>query len=179
MTEEALSGHRLPMLLDAIRSLFKTPPESAPPSPSASSAGAPAPGAVAAPDPLHLAACVLLLEVAHSDGEFSEGERAHLEAVLARHFALSPEMGRSLARIAEEERRSSIDHYKFTSMLQQRYDLGQKMVLAEVMWGLVLSDGAISAHEQVMARKIANLLDLQPGYLSQAKASAARKAGTD
>ena len=31
-------------------------------------------------DPLHLAACVLLLDIAHADGEFSDTERAHIEA---------------------------------------------------------------------------------------------------
>jgi uncharacterized tellurite resistance protein B-like protein len=48
------------------------------------------------------------------------------------------------------------------------------MVLAEVMWGLVLADGQVSEHEQYLARKISNLLDLAPAYLSSAKAAAER-----
>ena len=60
-------------------------------------------------------------------------------------------------------------------MLQREYDVGQKMVLAEIMWGLVLADGTIADREQYLTRKIANLLDLEPGYLSQAKAAAARR----
>jgi uncharacterized tellurite resistance protein B-like protein len=59
-------------MLDAIRSLFSS--KSAP----AEERGGP-PDA----DPVHLAACSLLLEVAYADGEFSPEERAHLEAVLA------------------------------------------------------------------------------------------------
>jgi uncharacterized tellurite resistance protein B-like protein len=125
------------------------------------------------PDPLHLAACALLLEIAHADGEFSEDERAHLEEVLERHFRLPPSAGRRLIEAAEEERRSAIDHYGFTSVLKANYDLGQKMVLAEVMWGLVLADGVVAEHEQYLTRKIANLLDLKPGYLSEAKKNAA------
>ena len=155
------------MLVDAIRSLFRP----------ASQAAAPAASATPAPDPLHLAACALLLEIAHSDGEFSEAERAHLNGVLERHFSLPPESGQRLIELAEEERRGSIDHFRFTSVLQRSYDLGQKMVLAEVMWGLVLADGKVSEHEQYLARKIANLLDLAPGYLSAARAAAQQASG--
>lgn len=126
-------------------------------------------------DPVHLAACALLLEVAYADGEFSPGEKAHLEDVLARHFALTPEGGRRVLELAEAERRRTTDQYRFTSVLKQDYDLGQKMVLAEVMWGLVLADGEIAEHEHYMTRKVANLLDLKPGYLSSAKKAAARR----
>jgi uncharacterized tellurite resistance protein B-like protein len=43
------------------------------------------------------------------------------------------------------------------------------------MWGLVLADGTIAEHESYMTRKIANLLDLEPGYLSTAKKAAAER----
>lgn len=152
------------MFLDSIKSIFGARPAGAdaPPGPSPDI------------DPLHLAACALLLEVAYADGEFSPGEKAHLEDVFARHFALPPEAARRLLDLAEAERRGAIDQYRFTSVLKEGYDLGQKMVLAEVMWGLVLADGEIAEHEHYMTRKIANLLDLKPGYLSSAKQAAAR-----
>ena len=130
-------------------------------------------------DPVHLAACALLLDLAYADGEFSQPERAHLEAVLARHFNLAPSDGERLLAIADEARRNAVDYYRFTSVLKRNYDLGQKMVMAEVMWGMALADGEIAEHEHYLTRKIANLLDLEPGYLSTAKASAARKHGGD
>ena len=130
-------------------------------------------------DPLHLAACVLLLDVAHADGEFSDAERAHLEDVLERHFGLPPEAGRVLMELAEKERQGAVDHFRFTSQLQRSYDTGQKMVLAEIMWGVVLADGLIAEHEHYLTRKISNLLELEPGYLSVAKeAAAAKRSGT-
>ena len=138
---------------------------------------APARAGDAAPavDPLHLAACALLLEVAWADGEFSDAERTHLEGVLARHFDLSPDEGTRLLAMADEARRNSVDHYRFTSVLKKSYDTGQKMVMAEVIWGLALADGEIAEHEHYLTRKIANLLDLEPGYLSAEKAAAATK----
>lgn len=156
------------MLLDSIKKLFggRPMPEAEP------EAGG---EAAADPDPTHLAACALLLEIAYADGEFSDEEKAHLQDVLERHFALPPDGGRRLLELAEQERRSAVDHYRFTSILQESYDLGQKMVLAEVMWGLVLADGEIAEREQYLTRKIANLLDLKPGYLSSAKKAAAER----
>ena len=153
-------------MLDSIRALFGGA--------SATRAAQAEPGAASGPDPLHVAACVLLLDIAYADGEFSAPERAHLEEVLDRHFSLPPEAGRELIAYCESQRAKAVDHFQFTSVLQRAYDVGQKMVLAEIMWGLVLADGEIAEHEQYLTRKIANLLDLEPGYLSTAKAAAAR-----
>ena len=161
------------MLIEAIRSLFDSKPDSDFGSKPDSEEGPTQakPGV----EPLHLAACALLLEVAYADGEFSAAERAHLEDVLERHFSLPSEAGRRLMDLAEKERRSTPDHYRFTSHLRDGYDTEQKMVLAEIMWGVVLADGEIAEHEHYLTRKISNLLHLEPGYLSAAKAAAARK----
>ena len=154
------------MLIDAIKRLVN---RDAAPDASATAASP-------AVDPLHLAACVLLLDVAHADGEFSDEERKHIEGVLERHFSLPPEAGRALMELADKERRNAVDHFKFTRQLQSNYDTGQKMVLAEIMWGVVLADGQVAEHEHYLTRKISNLLELEPGYLSAAKdAAAARK----
>lgn len=118
---------------------------------------------------LHLAACALLLELAHADDEFSEAEATHIEVVLRRHFDLGEEEAQELMALAEEERSSAIDLWQFTSLIRSSYDLGQKTLLAEVMWGLILADGEIARHEAYLLRKIANLLDLEPGYLSAAR----------
>ena len=152
-------------MLDALRALLSGKPS--PPSPVVDPA--------ADVDPIHLAACALLLEVAWADDEFSAEERAHLEDVLARHFNLTPEEGSRLMAVADEARRNSVDHYRFTSVLRKSYDTGQKMVMAEVIWGLALADGEIAEHEHYLTRKIANLLDLEPGYLSAAKNAAAAR----
>ncbi len=122
---------------------------------------------------LHVAACALLLELAHADDEFSGIERMHIEAVLRRHFDLDEGTAQELLELAEEERQSAIDLFQFTNLIRSSYDLGQKTLLAEIMWGLILADGEIARHEAYMLRKIANLLDLEPGYLSAARKRAA------
>lgn len=130
------------------------------------------------PTPVQLAACALLLELAHADGEFSAQERSHIERTLVRHFGLDDPTAGELMRLAEAERAQSLDHFQFTRLIAAEYDLGQKMVLAEVMWGVILADGKLGDHETHLVRKLASLMDLAPAYLSQARRAAAGETGS-
>jgi uncharacterized tellurite resistance protein B-like protein len=154
-------------VLDAIRGFVKrrilTVPE-----PSGSTARVGPPG-------VQLAACALLLELAHADGSLSPAELAHIESAVQRHFGLDDATARELISLAEAQRRESIDHYQFTRLIAAEYDLGQKMVLAEVMWGVILADGELATHETWLVRKLAHLLELEPGYLAEARRSAASR----
>jgi uncharacterized tellurite resistance protein B-like protein len=136
-------------------------------------AGAPAP---TWPSPVQLAACALLLELAHADGEFSTEEQQHIEGTLVRHFGLDEATAAELLRLAETERAQSLDHFQFTRLIAGQYDLGQKMVLAEIMWGVILADGRLSDHETHLVRKMASLMQLEPAYLAQARRAAAGEA---
>ncbi|HEX6432623.1 MAG TPA: TerB family tellurite resistance protein [Gemmatimonadales bacterium] len=121
---------------------------------------------------VELAACALLLELAHSDGEFSSEEQRHIERTLVRHFGLDEATAAELLRLSESERVESLDHFQFTRLIASEYDLGQKMLLAEIMWGVILADGRLSDHETHLVRKLASLMQLEPAYLAQARRAA-------
>lgn len=149
-------------MLDALREFLTRRREAGPPS--------------ASPSPqneVQLAASALLLELAYADGEFTALERQYLEAALGRHFSLEAATVADLIALAERERRRSIDHFQFTRVIREQLDLGQRTVLAEVMWGVVLADGRVGDHEAYMLRKLGHLLDLEPGYLADARRRAA------
>ena len=116
-----------------------------------------------------LAACALLLELAHADDVFNEHERGHLRAAIARQFRLDVREADELLALAEKERERAHDLFQFTSLIKENYSRGQKMVLLEVMWGVVYSDGQLASKEEYLMRKICNLLDLSPGYLSEVR----------
>jgi uncharacterized tellurite resistance protein B-like protein len=128
------------------------------------------------PSRVQLAACALLLELAHADGEFSAEERQHIERTLVQRFGLDEATGAELLQLAEAERAQSLDHFQFTRQIAANYDLGQKMVLAEVMWGVILADGHLSDHETHLVRKLASLMQLEPAYLAQARRAASGEA---
>lgn len=116
---------------------------------------------------LHLAACALLLELAEADEKVSSLERAHIEAVLRRHFNLDADTARELMEVADIDRRTADNVHPFADLIRAHWDQGQKTLLAEIMWGLILADGQIARHEAHLLRKITSLLDLEPGYLSE------------
>lgn len=118
---------------------------------------------------IRLAACALLLELAYADEEFTEDERAHLESAVRRQFGLEGEEADELLRLADRARRQAVDLWQFTNLIAETYSLGQKMVLAEIMWGLVYADGELASREDYLMRKICNLLRLRPGYLAEAR----------
>jgi uncharacterized tellurite resistance protein B-like protein len=151
-------------MLDSIRAFVarRVLPPDTPPSQAGERAG----------QGVQLAACALLLELAHADGEFSAPERQHIEGALSRHFGLDEATAQELMELAEAARSQAIDQFQFTRVITEQYDLGQKMVLAEVMWGVILADGKIAEHEAYLVRKLANLLELEPGYLAQARRAA-------
>ena len=146
-------------MLDAIRRLMTGQ--------AGSPAGASAPGSDA--PPLQVAACALLLELAHADDRFTDEERGHIEEALVRHFDLGLEAVRQLMEIAERRRREAADLHQFTSVILKGYDEGQRMVLAEILWRVVYADGRLDRHEDYLIHKLATLLDLRPGYLSAAR----------
>ena len=151
-------------MLDAIKNFFKssmTPPAKV--------------EASASRKDIRLAACALLVELAHADDEFTDDERKHLESAVQRQFGLEAAEAQKLLALAEQERRQAVDLWQFTSLIAENYSVGQKMVLAEIMWGIVLADGQVAEHEHYLTRKISNLLDLEPAYLSAAKDAAAKR----
>jgi len=151
-------------MLDAFRSLFSPARPRAADAPAAAQHHA-----------LHVAACAMLLEMAHADDEFTPDERRDIEEALGRHFDLAEDEVRTLIDLAEQERRQATDLFQFTTVIKQSYDEGQRMALAEVLWRVVFADGRLSEHENYLMRKLSNLLDLRPGYLAEAR----RRAGSD
>jgi uncharacterized tellurite resistance protein B-like protein len=118
---------------------------------------------------IRLAACALLLELANADDQFSDDERQHLESAVRRQYGLEAAEAEKLLALAEEAREEAVDLWQFTNLIAENYSLGQKMVLAEIMWGLVYSDGELASKEDYLMRKICNLLRLEPGYLAEAR----------
>ncbi len=129
------------------------------------------------PPPLQVAACALLLEVAYADDEFADSERSHLRGALSRHFDLDDQTVDELIGFAESERRRAVDLFQFTSLIAQEYDESQKLLLLETLWGVVYADGEVARHEEYLMRKVSKLLDVRPGFLSEARRRHARRHG--
>ncbi len=121
------------------------------------------------PADVRVAACALLLELANVDGEFSDVERQRILDILQRHFGVDADGASVLMAEAASASRDAVDDFVFTRQVVRDYDLSQRMVLAELMWQVVLADGTIEGNESYLMRKLANLLQLEPAFLSEAR----------
>ena len=102
---------------------------------------------------------------------FAAGSRLKIDAlrVARRPLARVTAEADELLALAQKEREQATDLWQFTSLIKENYSRGQKVVLLEIMWGLVYADGQLASHEEYLMRKICNLLDLEPGYLGEVK----------
>ena len=118
---------------------------------------------------IELASAALLVEVARTGGEIQPAERDAVLRAVREKFGLSPEEAESLFRLAEEESRQAVDYYQFTSLINKRFTLEQKTRVIELMWRTAYADAELSAHEQHVIRKIAELLYVPHGVYIAAK----------
>lgn len=119
-------------------------------------AGADSPSA----DRVRVAACALLLELAHADDEFGEEERARIVRA-ARDMGVAEEDLRELMRLADEQRRESVDLFQFTRLVADGFSREERLRLIEAIWGVVYSDGTLTEAENRLARRIAEMLGFQ------------------
>jgi uncharacterized tellurite resistance protein B-like protein len=113
------------------------------------------------PDPVAIAACALLLEIAHADDVFAPEERERIVRAVREDLGVPAADVAEVVRLAEEERRESVDLYQFTKLVSEQFSRDQRLRLVEVIWGVVYADGELSAVENQLARRIAELLGFQ------------------
>lgn len=113
------------------------------------------------PDAVAIAACALLLEIAHADDVFAPEERERIVRAVREDLGVPAADVAEVVRLAEEERRESVDLYQFTKLVGEKFSRAERLRLVEVIWGVVYADGALSAVENQLARRIAELLGFQ------------------
>jgi uncharacterized tellurite resistance protein B-like protein len=145
-------------MLQTLKDLFDS---LLPPSPEAS--------AEEAEQTLQLATAVLLVEVLRSSPEVGAAERGAVNAALRESFALSNEQIARLVELAEQAAYEANDYYSFTSRINAGFEMAQKVRIIEHMWRVAYADGSLSALENHVMRKLADLLYIPHGAYVNAK----------
>ena len=140
-----------------------------PPSPDA-----PAP---AAEHTLQLATAVMLVEVMRADTSFHADERRLVLAALRDKFNLADDEAQRLAELAESTARQATDLFAFTSCINDRFDMPQKLRMVEHMWRVAYADGHLSEHERHVLWRIADLLHVPQGAYVHARMRAQQDSG--
>ncbi len=127
---------------------------------------APAP---AEPNTVHLATCVLLLEAARADNDFSDDERRHILSVLQDRFALSPDEAKELLTEAMNVHDESTSLHQFTRTINSAFPVAEKVQIVEEIWRIFYADQYLDGHEDHLAAKLRNLLNLSHPVMIEAK----------
>lgn len=118
---------------------------------------------------LRIATCVLLLEVAHADDEFSAEEQTRIDALIGKRFQLDAEQTAELLAVAEEERLQEEDLFKFSRLIDESYTRPRKLAILDLLWEVVFSDGVLEAHEDALMHKMGTLLGIRHEELMAVK----------
>lgn len=115
------------------------------------------------PGDIRVAACALLLTMAHADKRLSRDERAVITRSLVTHFGVDERGAMELMAAAEDQWELATDEQAFTAQIQAEYDEDQRQVLADLLWEVASADGWLDDHETVLVEKTAQWLGIQRG----------------
>lgn len=121
------------------------------------------------PGRIPLAAAVLLLEVAHTDGEFHPQEEKLLGELLTEHFGVADGELDELLSLADRARKNSSDLHQFTREINRNFSQPEKEKIIEAVWKLVYADGRLDHFEEALMRQLGTLIGLSHRQLIAAK----------
>ena len=118
--------------------------------------------------------CGLMIEAAYTDGQISDDELGKIKLSLINIF----EEDQNNVSVALDEALNNKDNskslYHYTSYINKNFSDDKKLLLIEVLWEIVLSDGKIHDYESNLIRRLAGLL-----YISDINSGNARKRALD
>ena len=120
-------------------------------------------------DRTHVATCIILLEIAKSDDEFSSVEQETTKAILKHEFAIPEEDIEDLMKISVEKREDSVDLWEFTNLINQKFSDEEKIKIVESAWRVIYADEKLDKYEDHLVHVLAKLLRLDHSDLIDAK----------
>ena len=121
-------------------------------------------------DALHIAAAALLVRAAQIDGTMDAGEEKLLARLVGPNFGLDADEAATLIGDAKQAVDEANDLFQFTNRINAHFGEGHKIMLLELLWQIVLSDGVVDDYEANLLRRVAGLI-----YVTDQQAGQARK----
>ena len=114
--------------------------------------------------------CGLMIEAANTYGEIDQNEKEKIYSVLVDVFNESPDEVINVLNKAIQNRDNSKSLHFYTSKINKEYSEEKKLLLLQILWEIVLSDGKLHDYESSLIRRLAGLL-----YISDVNSGNARK----
>ncbi len=114
--------------------------------------------------------CGLMIEAANSDGKIDTIEIEKINNSLIKTFKEDEKQVNTVLEMAIKNKNNSKSLFFYTSKINKNYPYAKKLLLIEILWEIVLSDGQIHDYETSIIRRLAGLL-----YISDVDSGNARK----
>ncbi len=130
------------------------------------------------PHSLPRAAAVLLLEMAVTDEGGNEVELDVIHQAMRNAFGMDAAELEALIEQAHQARRESVSLHDFTRGLRTGLDLEVRAELVEWLWRVAFADARLDKHEELLVRRVADLLGVPHSEFMRRK-HLAQAAGVD
>ena len=112
----------------------------------------------------------LMIEAAYTDGQIDDNELNKIKLSLIDIFEENPNDVDLVLNEAIINKNNSKSLHHYTSFINKNFSEERKLLLIEVLWEIILSDGKIHDYESNLIRRLAGLL-----YISDVNSGNARK----
>lgn len=117
----------------------------------------------------------LMIEAANTDGNIRQEELNKISYSLINIFKEEPKTVENSLNKAFENKDNSKSLYFYTSKINKSFSNEKKILLIEVLWEVILSDGEIHDFETNLIRRLAGLLYISDVECGNAKNRAIKK----
>lgn len=130
---------------------------------------------IKAPEPedlehsLSLATAALMVEMMLNDGKTHEAEEQVLKKKLQQVFSLSSTETSDLFDLAHAEVKDAVGYHQFTSLIAKNFSQPQKIKVIEHLWAVAYADDHLDPYEELMVRKISDLIHVSHADFINAK----------
>lgn len=127
---------------------------------------------------LKVSTCVILLEAATADSNFSAQEQEKIIQILKSRFQMDDRSVKELIDKSTAERENSTDLWYFTNLINENLDNEEKYNLMELVWEVIYSDGTLDKFENYIAHKLLSMLNLEHSRYIELKMKVKNEAET-
>ncbi len=129
------------------------------------------------PHALPRAAAVLMLEMAVADEGSEEAEIRVIHQAMEKAFGLEAAELEELIEQAHQLHEQTTSMHAFTRELRTGLESDQRAELVEWLWRVAYADGRLDRHEELLVRRLADLLGVPHHEFIRLKHVAASKSG--
>lgn len=124
-----------------------------------------------------IASCAVLIEMAKSDNDFSESERAKIISIIRDTFKLDEFEIEDLIFLSEQKLTDAKAMSEFTEFIKTNFSLDEKLDLVKNLWRIIYNDDDLHSHEQAMIKKLTMFLEIDNRMVTAAKEDVQREMG--